>query len=43
MKLNLENKKINIIFTSIILAIALAITAITGVQFRQFSKFETEF
>ena len=42
-KFDLKDKKTNIIFTSIILALAIAITAITGVQFRQFSKFETQF
>ena len=43
MKLNLKDKKINIIVTSVILALAIAITVVTGVQFRQFSKFEAEF
>ena len=43
MKLNLKNKKTNIIFTSIFLALAIAITVITGVQFKQFSNFEAEF
>ena len=42
-KFDLKDKKTNIIFTSIILALAIAITAITGVQFRQFSKFQTQF
>ena len=43
MKLNLKDKKINIIVTSVILALALVITVITGVQFKQFSNYETQF
>ena len=43
MKFSLKDKKTNIIVTSIVLVIALVISIVTGVQFRNFSKFQTQF
>ncbi|MBQ6884013.1 MAG: hypothetical protein IJO25_06705, partial [Clostridia bacterium] len=43
MKFSLKDKKTNIIVTSIVLVIALVISIVTGIQFRNFSKFQTQF
>ncbi len=43
MKINMENRRTNIIVTSVILAVILAVGIITGINFKSFYNYSTEF